>query len=64
MDPVLIAQIVKVVIESMPNIVAPTTSVAPTVSLPLTTPAVRIAIDSDIVIVLVRTVKSMRELGC
>jgi hypothetical protein len=64
MDPVLIAQIVRAVIESMPNTVAPTATVAPTVSVPLTTPAVPTVIDSDSVIALIRTVKSMRKLGC
>ena len=64
MNPVLIAQIVRAMIEYMPNTVAPTAPVAPTVSVPLTTPAVPTVIDSDSVIALIRTVKSMRKLGC
>jgi hypothetical protein len=64
MNPVLIAQTVRAVIESMPNTVAPTPLVAPAVLVPLTTPVVPTAIDSDSVITIVRTAKSMRELGC
>ena len=64
MDLVLIAQIVRVVIASMPNIVALIALIAPAVSIPLTTLIVPTAIDSDSVIALVRTVKSMRELRC
>jgi branched-subunit amino acid transport protein len=46
----------------MPGIVAPTALVAPAVLVPLT--ALATTIDSDNVIALVWTVKSMRELGC
>jgi hypothetical protein len=58
-DPVFIAQIVRAVIETMPQLPVPTPLVAPATQIPQVahTPV-------DNVVTLVRVVKSMRELGC
>lgn len=58
-DPALITQIVRAVIEAMPGALASTAPVAPAVQ---TIPVATAPVDS--VVTLVRTVKSVRELGC
>jgi hypothetical protein len=58
-DPLFIAQIVRVVIKAMSSALAPTIPIAPTVqAAPATTTK------ADNVVTLVRIVKSIRELGC
>jgi len=55
-DPAFLAQVVRAVIESMSGTIAP---VAPA---PPTAPVTPVSLDN--IVVLVRTVKNMRELGC
>ena len=55
-DPAFLAQVVRSVIESMSGTIAP---VAPA---PPTAPVTPVSLDN--IVVLVRTVKNMRELGC
>jgi len=58
-DPLLIAQIVRVMMEVMPHMPIPAPPVAPAMQVPPVAPA-----PMDNVVTLVRLVKSMRELGC
>jgi hypothetical protein len=58
-DPVFIAQIVRAIIKTMPQLPVPTPPVAPATQIPQVAPT-----PVDNVVTLVRVVKSMRELGC
>jgi hypothetical protein len=58
-DPLFIAQIVRAVIEAMPGALAPTIPISPVVQAAPTAMT-----KADNVVILVRIVKSMRELGC